>query len=319
MLSADELRRKLEKRFLGSDELKDLPIKTRAKRARTMTCEALGWPIPESFPRQEPRFPKENFDIFIQAANNLQLWNRLVNVGQRYVIAVLDRTDLVKSIKVLSGFDISDLATSDTKTKKLQARFRAYSVPETGVVSHGGDTDAFRRFYEAHSSPRLRQLNRVAAMPGPGLMRMEDVAEALQPLVGKQFRDPGAIQERLRGQELHIAVCRALGYDAYADTGQHPDIPNQLLELKLQMSPTIDLGLVDPTSAEPMPAPFPAPLRVADVRYCVFGATKPMPETFQIDSLHLVSGANFYTAFEPMGGLGTNSKLQIRLPREWFV
>jgi hypothetical protein len=54
------------------------------------------------------------------------------------------------------------------------------------------------------------------------------------------------------------------------------------------------------------------------VRYGVFGATKPTPETFRIDSIHLVAGANFYDAFEPMGGLGRNSKLQIRLPKEWF-
>lgn len=319
MLSNEELQERLERRFVGSDELKDLRIKTRGKRAREMVCEALGWPIPKSFPRTQPRFPTENFDIFVQAANNLQLWNRPVNVGQRYVIAVLGGDGIVRSVKVLTGFDVSDLATSDTQTTKLQARFRAHAVPEPRVAVHGTDTESFRIFHQTFSAESPPHPRRVGAMPGVGLLNMPALAAALQPLVGRSFRDPGAMQERLRGQELHVAVCEVLRYDAYADTGQHPDIPNQLLEIKLQMSPTIDLGLVDPTAAEPMPPPFPASLRLADVRYAIFGATKPTPDTFRVDAIHLVSGARFYDVFEPMGGLGKNAKIQIRLPRDWFA
>lgn len=318
MLSADELREKLEQRFVGSGELKDLPIKTRAKRARIMACEALDWPVPKSFPRQAPRFPAENFDIVVQKANNFQVYNRPVNVAQRYAIVLLDKEQSVKEIKVLSGYDISDLVTSDKETTKLQARFKDFAVPKPDVVLHSKDTLVLQEFIRnnagAGSHPR-----RVEAMPGTGLMSISQIASALQPLLGSILRDPGFTQERLRGQALQVAVCEALGYDVYADSGQHPDIPNQLLELKLHLSPTIDLGLIDPTSTEPLPEPFPPHLRVADVRYAVFGATKPAPDSVRIDSVHLVSGADFFTAFEPMGGLGRNKKRQIRLPREWFT
>jgi hypothetical protein len=318
MLTKEELRAKLEVRFLGSNELRNLPIKTRGKKAREMVCEALGWPIPGSFLRTKPRFPSENFDIFVQGANNLQLWNRDVNVAQRYVFVILVG-DQVRSVKILTGFELSELAKSDTKTTKLQAQFRGYAEYHPHVVVHGTDTPGLRQYLAANYLGTSSHPRRVGAMPGIGLLSMEELARALQPLIGAHFSDPGAVQERLRGQQLHMAVCKALQYDVYADTGQHPDIPNQLLELKLQMSPTIDLGLVKPLSPEPMPDPFPADLQLADVRYAVFGATKTTSATFRIECIHLVSGANFYTVFKPMGGLGENSKLQIRLPKEWFT
>ena len=47
------------------------------------------------------------------------------------------------------------------------------------------------------------------------------------------------------------------------------------LEVKLQTSPTIDLGLVDPHSEQAldMPPLDGIPIRHCDVRYAVFGAT----------------------------------------------
>ena len=62
--------------------------------------------------------------------------------------------------------------------------------------------------------------------------------------------DTGFDQERNRGAELHKLVCQRLGYLDYRDDGQFPDVRHQLLEVKLQSSPTIDLGLVCPDSEE---------------------------------------------------------------------
>ena len=47
-----------------------------------------------------------------------------------------------------------------------------------------------------------------------------------------------------------LPVDGYLGYSRYEDKGQFPDIRHQLLEVKLQTSPTIDLGLVLPSSTE---------------------------------------------------------------------
>jgi hypothetical protein len=189
---------------------------------------------------------------------------------------------------------------------------------------HGADTYhllAFRASQTLKISDNVTlrgHARTVGVTPGPGLLTLRELGVLFDRLIGAKLRNPGATQERLRGQALHEAVCEVLGYDRYADTGQHPDIPNQLLELKLQTSPTIDLGLVDPASEEPLPPPFPQSLRICDVRYAVFGATHTDTDTTQINSVHLTSGANFHNAFVRMGGRGQNSKLQIRLPREWF-
>ena len=50
--------------------------------------------------------------------------------------------------------------------------------------------------------------------------------------------------------KLHSLACSALGYSNYKDDGKFPDIKHQLIEVKLQTSPTIDLGLFLPTNEE---------------------------------------------------------------------
>ena len=70
-----------------------------------------------------------------------------------------------------------------------------------------------------------------------------------------RFVNAGFDQERNRGAALHALVCKALGYAGYQDDGQFPDVRHQLLEVKLQTSPTIDLGLVRPDSTEPLDVP----------------------------------------------------------------
>jgi hypothetical protein len=77
---------------------------------------------------------------------------------------------------------------------------------------------------------------------------IQSVFDRLRVLIGSSFPNAGHDQERNRGAELHRLVCKALDYQSYADDGQFPDVKNQLLEVKLQTAPTIDLGLVEPVS-----------------------------------------------------------------------
>jgi hypothetical protein len=317
MLTNEQLKTVIEARFQGSLELRGLPIKTRAKRARMMTCEALGYTIPKSFPRTQPRFDIERFDIMVQRSNNYQLWNDDIRLGQRYVFVILDKEERVASVRVVTGLDIANLPQTGTRTTKYQARFRDFAVIEEASTVHGSDTDRFCTYRNANLGGGGRA-GTVGVMPGQGLLTISELGAALSKLIGTKLHNPGAMQDRLRGQAVHEAVCGALGYDRYADSGQHPDLPNQLLEVKLQTSPTIDLGLVDPTSAELLPLPYPQALRICDVRYAVFGATNIDDQTTRINNVQLVSGAAFDHIFPRMGGLGQNSKIQIRLPREWF-
>lgn len=56
-----------------------------------------------------------------------------------------------------------------------------------------------------------------------------------------------------RGQNLELRVIRLLGYDVADDVrlaGGYPDLPNQALEIKIQDSPTVDLGKYSPQFEE---------------------------------------------------------------------
>ena len=103
------------------------------------------------------------------------------------------------------------------------------------------------------------------------LLPIGTIFERLTTLVGKSFGDAGSDQERNQGAAPHRMVCAALGYASYQDDGQFPDIRHQLLEVKLQRSPTIDLGLVCPNSTEPLDVPMiqSTQIRHCDVRYAM--------------------------------------------------
>ncbi len=51
----------------------DYPLRTRSKVLKAAVCSALGYPIPIRFSRTQPRFPGQNFDTYVQKANNLQI------------------------------------------------------------------------------------------------------------------------------------------------------------------------------------------------------------------------------------------------------
>jgi len=315
MRQINELTRALRKRLLNSSELANLPIRTRSKRAKQLVCEALNLPIPKSFAKTSPRLVAENLDVAVQKANNFQPWNTEIDPNRRYAFLILDRKDRVRDVKVLMGTEVIKYNTSPTLTSKYQAAFVNYDEP--GVRVHGADTALVQGLLKAPPSGLLA--SDPCAGPDAGLLPLHEVAQRLSSLIGTTIVDPGADQERLRGQGLHEHVGRALGYTGHRDTGQHPDVPNQILEIKLQTSPTVDLGLVDPTSEGRLSPPFPDSLRHADTRYAVFGAAQASKALVRIVGITLVSGERFFEVFRRFGGLGVNSKLQIRLPTAWWL
>jgi hypothetical protein len=137
--------------------------------------------------------------------------------------------------------------------------------------------------------------------------------------VGKTFSDLGSDQERNRGGYLHKLVCENLGYQSYKDNGQFPDVRHQLLEVKLQTSPTIDLGLVTPDSTELLDIlPISGiKIRHCDVRYAIFCASTDGKKV-KIENLILSSGQAFFSRFARFEGKVVNRKIQIPLPSKIF-
>jgi len=96
-------------------------------------------------------------------------------------------------------------------------------------------------------------------------------------------------------------------------------VRHQLLEVKLQTSQTIDLGLVCPDSKDALDVPRikGKQIRHCDVRYALFYATIDGEDVI-LTHLFLTTGEEFFTRFPQFQGKVLNRKLQIPLPPGFF-
>ena len=192
------------------------------------------------------------FDTYAQKSNNLQVWNEELSPTRRYVILRVDDVDQIARVKVVNGEELVQLDTTGTLTQKYQARLIPGEASEELVSPT--DTDALMPHTRAGAN--LAQTVSPIDHPAHGLiLPIGEVFERLRGAVGRSFPDAGWDEERNRGAALHRIVCELLGYADYRHDGRFPDVRNQLLEVKLQTSPTIDLGLVRPASEEPLDVP----------------------------------------------------------------
>jgi len=296
--------------------LAGLPLRTRSKIVKEHVCQILGYPIPQSFQKTQPRFPGQFFDTYVQKSNNLQIWNEELAATRRYVIIRIGEDDVIKKIKVVTGETLAVLDTTGTLTQKYQARLiPGKSKAELISVE---DTDLLRPFVESviEFEPTISPVNH----PKEGLLiPIQEVFSRLQPLIGETFLDTGSDQERNRGAALHKLICHQLGYKNYRDDGRFPDVRHQLLEVKLQTSPTIDLGLVRPDSKDALDVPKikDKQIRHCDVRYALFYAETD-GKMVSLTHLFLTTGKQFFTRFPQFQGKVLNKKLQIPLPADFF-
>jgi len=310
-----ELEAILDEKLRGIS-LAGLALRTRSKVVKESVCRALGYPVPSSFKKTQPRFVGQMFDTYAQKSNNLQVWNEELSPTRRYVILRVDEVDQIARVKVVNGEELAQLDTAGTLTQKYQARLIP-GVASEELVSPT-DTDALLPHTRAWAN--LAQTVSPIDHPAHGLiLPIGEVFERLRGAVGRSFPDAGWDQERNRGAALHRIVCERLGYADYRDDGHFPDVRNQLLEVKLQTSPTIDLGLVRPSSEEPLDVPQIAGTQVrhCDVRYALFYAQTDGAEV-TLTRLYLTTGASFFSRFPQFGGKVLNKKLQIPLPSDFF-
>ena len=316
-IPTNDLERLLDSALRGLS-LAGLPPRTRSKRVKEHICIALGYPVPPRFRRTQPRFPGQLFDVYVQKSNNLQIWNEDLVPTRRYVLIRVARDDVIAKVKVVTGSALMMLDTTGTRTQKYQARM--IGGGNTAELISGNDTAVLQQL-----------LKRRAAVPSDAsplddpqigqLMPIQEVFDRLCAIVGKNFDYIGSDQERNRGGALHALACHHLGYDDFGDDGQFPDVRHQLLELKLQLSPTIDLGLSLPNSTESlpdMPAVADVTIRVCDVRYALFYAVKER-DNVTLTRLCVTTGERFFDRFQLFQGNVVNKKSQIPLPASFFA
>ncbi len=296
--------------------LAGLPLRTRSKVVKEHVCRVLGYPVPGSFRKTQPRFPGQLFDTYVQKSNNLQVWNEELSSTRRYVVIRVNSEDTIDRVKVVTGDTLAELDTTGTLTQKYQAQ--CILGTEVSELIAAEDTSMLRPFVSTTFEPS----NTVTPIVHPSqnqLLPIASLYERLTPLIGQGFDDAGIDQERNRGAALHRLVCNALGYASYQDDGRFPDVRHQLLEVKLQTSPTIDLGLVTPSSIEPLDVPQIGGnvIRHCDVRYAIFCANTD-GNRIEITHLFVSTGESFFTRFPQFQGKVLNKKLQIPLPADFF-
>jgi hypothetical protein len=315
-IPSPELEILLDEKLRGVS-LSGLPLRTRSKVVKTKVCEALGYPVPASFKKTQPRFPGQFFDTYAQKSNNLQVWNEELSPTRRYVIIRVSSDDVIERAKVVTGDTLARLDTTGTLTQKYQARLIT-GVNFLELISTV-DTDNLLPLIATDDELLLTSMVPTDP-PVPGsILPIATVFNRLSSLVGKSFVDTGSDQERNRGAELHRLVCRALGFSDYKDDGRFPDVRNQLIEVKLQTSPTIDLGLVRPDSKDPLDISKieGRGVRHCDVRYALFYASS-LGGVITLTHFFLTTGEAFFTRFPQFQGKVLNKKLQIPLPRTFF-
>src|SRR5574344_634222 len=286
----------------------DYPLRTRSKVIKSKICEILGYPIPSSFSKTHPRFPNQNLNIYTQKADNIQVWNSEIDPEQRYAIIRVNENNCVTKVRVIRGKQLASWDKTGTLTHKYQARLEPKQL-----TSHILSTDSFEVRPKGTTLKFNPQASCLDEPTTRTLLTIDEISQQLKPLLLMHFPYGGKTDDRNRGYYLHEKICRLLCYEIGRDSGQFPDIPNQLLEIKLQTSPTIDLGLHQPDEDFVIDATWKTPYLAYMVRYLIIYASI-FENSLTIENYYLCSGKEFFKFFPRFEGKIKNAKLQIPIP-----
>lgn len=142
------------------------------------------------------------------------------------------------------------------------------------------------------------------------LLSIEDIASKVTPgLIGKKLCGQDT---KNRGQALEREVATLLGYSTKDSlVGGYPDIYNQALEVKVQDSPTIDLGKETP--AQPTCVYDGLTITTEDIRYLI---ALTNPQTSAIEGVILAPGKELADILTMVSG--TSYKCQRSIPMQFF-
>jgi hypothetical protein len=308
----DTLQSLLNKGLIGLN-LSGLPLRTRSKVVKATICKILGFPEPNIFQKTKPTFPAQDMDVYTQKSMNLQIWNEEIEPSRRYVIIQVDNIDIIRKVKVITGEELAIYDKTGTLTTKFQAMMpnlhsgRLFSKNDTINVQEWCN---FKPLDLSNTDP--------TSLPIRGkLLSIHAIYNLLKELEGTTIPHLDALQERNRGAFLHQRICEKLGFSMFADKGTYPDIPNQLIEIKLQTSPTIDLGLHSPNYNKVILSCNKKSFTSRDIRYVIMSGIKNS-DIIQIKCLFMATGEEFFQFFNMFGGRIQNAKIQIPLPHNFF-
>lgn len=224
-------------------------------------------------PKQKgvPAFLREYIDTYIVTTGssyNLQVWNRNPNSASVQVDLKNGETLLASDVRfVLGKINVNNCIESIIimTPNYIENRFGKFGKPTVkqqliisnkkreDIIRDGGMVIADTNVPEELLARNDETISAAVSIKDEPerVLPIETIDERItDKLVGEKLDI--SLSTKQRGQQLERMVAYQLGYRSMQDglEGGYPDIRNQMLEVKVQDSPTIDLGKYSPQFEE---------------------------------------------------------------------
>jgi len=283
-------------------------------------------------PKQKgvPAFLREYIDTYIVttgAAYNLQVWNRNPNSASVQVVLKEKEHLLASDVRFVLGKLSSDgtidsivIMTPDY-IEKAFGKFGNPTIKQQLIISDKkrdeiiknrslvvGDISLPKKLID-ESCEHISSDSSIKDEPVKVLPLSHIDKQITDSLIGEKLDI--SLSTKQRGQQLERLVAYKLGYKKTQEMleGGFPDIRNQMLEVKVQDSPTIDLGRYSPQFEEYINDAF----TTRTIRYLI-ALTNAMNGS--IDGIVLVPGEELGKYFTYVAE--KNYKCQRSIPMEFF-
>lgn len=279
-----------------------------------------------------PKITREYLDTYIVTSGNsynLQVWNRLptsnelqVEYGDGSGLCASDVRYVLVRVDVSSHEITTVLVLTPEYIERNFGRFGAPTIKHQLIITNkkrreivGGngvgfnmrDTEVVQKLCaESYVKPGKR----FNQWPESGeiLSTYDIMVKAALPLVHQVIAGG---ETKIRGQILERLILEKLGYSVGAVKlleGQYPDIKHQLLEVKIQDSPTIDLGKHTP-KAPTLILPQ-LGITTKDVRYLIVLMN---PKSNEVEGVVLMPGEDLDQHFSYVYGVSGKSQRSIKM------
>jgi hypothetical protein len=267
-----------------------------------------------------PKITREFVDTYTITSGktyNLQVWNRIpasktllirlegsqslkCNDVRFIFVRINTENNLIDSIIILSP-EHQLLISSKVRNEIYESEDKILFFPDSSKLSY-----LLKHTFEP---PQNDMVSDPAAMDIFSLQLIKERVAKI--LIGEKL-DSGATKNR--GQALERRVLELLGYSDFESKqlyGGFPDIRNQLLEVKVQDSPTVDLGKYSPEFEEILIEDL--GITTHDVRYLIVLTD---PKTEIIEGIILAPGEKLGEVFSYVSD--QSYKCQRSIPIEFF-
>lgn len=260
---------------------------------------------------------------------NLQVWNRnpngktpLVVYDDGKVITPQDIRLVMVKVSVENGNIASITVLSPEYVENKFGKFGKPTIKNQLLINAKQRTEIINSDKKILFYPDTKKLQNIthekaytscpfSDSPNPkNLLSLHTIKETVaSKLIGMKL---DAADTKTRGQQLERIVISLLGYNTTIRlVGGYPDVPNQLLEVKIQDTQTVDLGRYSPQFEEIINNEL--NLTTLDVRYLIALTNST---TNEIEGIVLTSGEFLGNKFTYVSD--TSYKCQRSIPMPFF-